>query len=109
MNILLTYAGRIVTIVLAIAILRRLVKIMMEEKIKDEENKKTVSLEPRPLKYRGKRHKKRRKCLITPDDTNMGKVPWDNMDPKKTNKCLSQTNLFIFSNKNGRHRETDIN
>ena len=47
MNILLTYAGRIVTIVLAIAILRRLVKIMMEEKNKDEENKKTKTNDER--------------------------------------------------------------
>lgn len=84
MNILLTYAGRIVTIVLAIAILRRLVKIMMEEKNKDEENKKTVSLEPVTTEVSGKKAQKETKVSpITPDDTNMGKVPWDNMDPKK--------------------------
>lgn len=84
MNILLTYAGRIVTIVLAIAILRRLVKIMMEEKNKDEENKKTVSLEPATTEVSRKKAQKETKVSpITPDDTNMGKVPWDNMDPKK--------------------------
>ena len=84
MNILLKYAGRIVTIVLAIAILRRLVKIMMEEKNKDEENKKTVSLEPSTTEVSGKRAQKETKVSpITSDDTNMGKVPWADMDPKK--------------------------
>jgi hypothetical protein len=84
MNSLLKYAGRIITIVLAIAILRRLVKIMMEEKNKDEENKKTVSLEPATTEVSGKKAQKETKVSpITLDDTNMGKVPWDNMDPKK--------------------------
>ena len=84
MNILLTYAGRIITIVLAIAILRRLVKIMMEEKNKDEENKKTVSLEPATTEVSGKKVQKETKVSpITSDDTNMGKVPWADMDPKK--------------------------
>ena len=76
MNSLLKYAGRIVTIVLAIAVLRALVKIMMDEKKKKDE-KKTVTFEAATPG---------RNTKIAPmalDDTNAGKVPWTNMDPKK--------------------------
>ena len=76
MNTLLTYAGQIVTIVLAIAILRALIKIMMDEKKKKEE-KKTVSFEAATP---GKNTKV---APMTLDDTNAGEVPWTNMDPKK--------------------------
>ena len=76
MNSLLKYAGRIVTIVLAIAVLRALVKIMMDEKKKKHE-KKTVTFEAATP---GKNAKIAPMAL---DDTNTGKVPWTNMDPKK--------------------------
>ena len=76
MNILLKYAGRIVTIVLAIAVLRALVKIMMDEKKKKDE-KKTVTFEAATPEKNAKI------APMTPDDTNAGKVPWTNMDPKK--------------------------
>ena len=76
MNILLTYAGRIITIVLAIAVLRALVKIMMDEKKKKDE-KKTVTFEAATPE------KNTKIAPMTLDDTNTGKVPWTNMDPKK--------------------------
>jgi hypothetical protein len=76
MNILLKYAGRIVTIVLAIAVLRALVKIMMDEKKKKDEQK-TVTFEAATPE------KNTKIAPMTPDDTNAGKVPWTNMDPKK--------------------------
>ena len=76
MNSLLKYAGRIVTIVLAIAVLRALVKIMMDEKKKKYE-KKTVTFEAATPE------KNTKIAPMTLDDTNTGKVPWTNMDPKK--------------------------
>ena len=75
MNSLHKYAGRIVTIVLAIAVLRALVKIMMDEK-------KTVTFEAATPE------KNTKIAPMTLDDTNTGKVPWTNMAVSYTHLTL---------------------